>query len=381
MRALKQYVAEQTEILEFTDNVTEIPLVQAVHVEPNPWRLLAHLYGRSVETSTLPGHPYPDELIAQGGELDTNYWQETPELDLRFADWLRQWSFFDSDSFEPELLVRVHLCEEHRRDYDKEDWSYDDIVPHREELTKIAKDYGKANFAIVFEERERAIAATAPGSGIQSATLRSGPGTVGGYLKDSAGNLAGLTCAHVVSKGQLVEDLSGYQVGKCYNSSKLRSAPPVHLCRIGAKNMNSLDISIFDTKHPAQFPASGMRESTHYGSGQRVCMQGAKSGGPKDYYYGSIGLIQSIAINGQQHCFENLCSIRPYSSLPLVSWAKRMLTHRALRGDSGAWITNPTQTQWFGMLCAVDGTEGFAMDASDCMDWVQLTSKQSFSVH
>ncbi len=95
-------------------------------------------------------------------------------------------------------------------------------------------------------------------------------------------------------------------------------------------------------------------------------MRGAASGGPNPFYMGSLGLVHTVTISGVDHCFEDVFSVRPTQSF----WGHIGFGHRARRGDSGAWITDVSQSNWYGMVIAVDGTECFAVESAKVMSWI-----------
>lgn len=347
MQALWRYVQETRICLELAERLAGNPLVQGVHVEPRPDLLLKWIVRRYVGGQDGAGFPFG----IGGFPLDV---PTDPEFD--FFDGSHRQEGGDSDRLP--LRVRVHLCPDRAGDAGPE---------ARRDASKAADEF-RSRVEVVFEDRARTVAAIEPGERVVE-TL---PGTMGGMLADGL-DLFGVTCAHVARPGGAVRDASGSTVGIVEAASPLSPSPPGAPCRPDARAGNLMDAAVFAHLPPAP-PPSGLIVSRAYGSGQRALMRGARSGGPHAYYFGSLGLTHIVDIPGpvpggaQPHCFHLLSSLRP---VPGFWQCAGVPGHRARQGDSGAFVTDVGGSLWFGMLCAVDGTEGFFLDATDVLDWAR----------
>jgi hypothetical protein len=342
MQALRRYVEKTETCLALADRLAENPLVQGVHVEPRPDLLLSWIERR------FGGGLVTDRPYGLGGlPLDV---PTDPEFDFDGSH--------GSDGDPLPLRVRVHLCPARAGEAAEE---------RRLDAWKAVEEF-RSRVEVVFEDRARTVAAISPGDGLAESL----PGTLGGFLADGV-DLFGVTCAHVAKAGRTVRDASGATVGIVQAASPLSPSPPGVLCRPGAQIANRMDAAVFDHQPAAPLP-SGLAASRTYGSGQRALMRGATSGGPNPYYFGSLGLTHIVDIPGpipgsaRPHCFHLLSSIRPVPGF--WGWAG-WPAQRARRGDSGAFITDVGGTLWFGMLCAVDGTEGFLLDATEVLRWAR----------
>lgn len=342
MEALLAYVRRTEICLLLAEQLAGFALVQGVHVEPHPDVLrdwITQRRGPGWRTDEWPFGIQPLDV-----PID-------PALDFDAASkWL-------SGERLP-LLVRVHLCP------DRAGESSEDM---RRKILDIVGTF-LPKIDIVLEDRARTVAAMQPGDKI-SETL---PGTGGGFLSDGT-DLFGVTCAHVARLGNLVRDHKGEAIGPVVAASPLSVNSAGTLCRPDSRDANEMDAALFEYPAPAP-PPSGLVVSSAYGSAQRALMRGAVSGGPNSYYFGSLGLTHTVDIADagtglyRPHCFHLLNSIRPVAGFwPWACWPN----HRAQRGDSGAFITDVNGALWFGMLCAVDGTEGFFLDATRVLEWIR----------
>lgn len=322
--------------------LAENPMVQAVHVEPRPDLFLKWVTRRP---------------FGPGGREAGDGLRGFPPLDLPCDP---DFDFYGQKTKNPDelpLLVRVHLCP------DRVEAGARDL---RAMAAETATEY-VSRVAVVLEDRARARAAITPGNQVFGAF----PGTMGGVLSDGD-SLFGLTCAHVTQACPDVLDAPGNTIGKVQAVSTLTPSASHILCKPKSQDGNDMDAALFALDRTFAPGPSGLCVSAAYGSGQRALMRGGKSGGAHSYYFGSIGLTQIVDITAEDgtsrpHCFHLLRSIRPVPGF--WSWACR--GHQALQGDSGAFITNVSGDLWHGMLCAVDGTEGFFLDAEQVLAWAQ----------
>ena len=347
MRALREFVENSETCISLAKEVSEIPLIQGVHVEPHPWLLRFWVAARNGK--------YPrDDNSYRFDDIDIFDPTVDPEFDFHdFGPRLKDFSE------RLPLLVRIHCAPE------RVSGEVDDM---RNRVGGIANRFSD-RVTVVVEDRARCVAAIAPGDEVSG----DGPGTFGGTFSDGT-DVYGMTCAHVVGAATSAMDAGGVLVGGVAQSSPLTPLPSGTLCQPGSQNGNDMDAALIRLGPSHIPPVQGLQVSQSYGSGQRVDMAGAKSGGPHSYRFGSLGLTQLVDVvdpvtgQSQPHCFQNLSSIRS-TSLWGGRWSP--IGHRARRGDSGAFILNVTGTLWYGMLTAVDGTEGFFLDASDVLSWAQ----------
>lgn len=348
MRALRKYV-EKTEVcISLANELSELTLVQAVHVEPHPLLLARYFERRIFDFDDLDprlSYPYHGD------------WDAPVDPGLDFDNLGPLWPYAESKRLP--LLVRIHCAP------DRVSESVENI---RAEISAVARRYSK-ELAVQITDRARCVAAISTGAEV----LGDQPGTFGGCLSLGS-DVYGLTCAHVVGSAPDVRDKSGKKIGRVVASSLLKPLVSGDLCKPKSQNGNSMDAALVQLEpHHAPMPQN-LKASASYGSGQRLEMRGAQSGGPNSYRFGSLGLTQKVDIFDSKsgkpvpHCFQNLSSIRPLSR-----WYDHcgLFGHRARRGDSGAFLLNVTATDWYGILTAIDGTEGFFIDANDVLAWAR----------
>lgn len=354
MHSLRKFVEETEVCLKLAEELSENKLVQGVHVEPHPDLLIEWLANKN--------RRLPDEnswefrrRFSVSDALD--YLDPTidPEFDFLKAPPTNNMQLVDRLP----LLVRIHCAP------DRVGEASEDL---RQQVFEVVSRFDEM-VPLVVEDRARSIMAAQPGDQV----VGDSPGTLGGTLTNGS-DIFGVTCSHVVGSSISVDDASGQPVGTLNASSNLIPLQAGMLCNPRGQNSNSMDAALILLNN-SQVPAvTGLKESTAYGSGQRIDMTGAKSGGPNSYRFGSLGLVQKVDRTDpntgttHEYCFNSLSSIRSTSVwgglLPLFG-------HRARRGDSGAFIVDVTASKWFGMLTAVDGTEGFFLDATDVMNWAR----------
>jgi hypothetical protein len=223
----------------------------------------------------------------------------------------------------------------------------------------------------------------------------SGPGTLGGFLRDQSGEVWGVTCGHVaptVNAAFALPDVNGTVVRHAgtvihSNFAQLSPSPTSALCNpfVGVAH-SSVDVALIRLD-PAHAPQDTVRhvgrvtalyDRFQLGSGNVLRMAGAVSG-VADYAIGGYGVTVRIGLagTGQQYCFTSLFDFTAHrnpSSLP--ARVAQALAPRPLPGDSGAWVCHDLQHgdyALFGMLVAVNGPTGIAIFADAVKDWADTT--------
>jgi hypothetical protein len=357
MQALKAFL-RQTEIAyQLADAVASVPLVQAVHAEPLPWLLQDWIAFRAAGIHGQTAASDIDHMLDSPTNPEFDFWR------------VRDDPVWGLKNGRLPVLIRIHLAPARMRDAPA-----GAIADARSRVASLVADF-RPRLAILIEDRALARATAMPGDEVKGFDR----GTMGGVLEDPVdGQQFGMTCAHVAPHGYSVQTGSGMILGLVHAASLLTPSSGRAVCRPHGASANRLDAALFSLPSGPSAAGSGLRQFAGYGSGQRALMAGAKSGGPHSYYLGSLGLTQSIDISVpagaghsgssvKSHCFHDLATIRPVPS----PWGFLGRGHRSLSGDSGAFITDVGGTDWFGVLCATDGTEGFFFDATEALGWAR----------
>lgn len=201
------------------------------------------------------------------------------------------------------------------------------------------------------------------GVGDEIYQLPSKPGTLGGYVTDTAtGEVFAVTCGHVLDHSTSVSpflDKHGTRVG--VPGLNDRFVPPSHPsgtpCVAGCATAAHLDVALIDVT------GSGVR-NTAVGidalvpKRALVTMHGSK--GRETYEIGPWAV--DLEIGGC--CFVRLMQFHaPVSGSPLHRSVAVATTRLPEGGDSGSWLLN-SANKWSGMVVAADHLHGYALAAS-----------------
>jgi hypothetical protein len=269
------------------------------------------------------------------------------------------------DEFPP-ILVRVALK--------------GDQIEDRGERAAVNEVIRGALVPALLVERPRARLALSSGDDASGA---GGPGTIGGFLRDSQTNrLFAVTCGHVAGPaGSNISDAFGQPIGTCIQSNIPQPNPVGQLCRRNNSMavINKVDAALVDvTANPSLPSLSGW--TNQFGSWQRITMKG------RQFKTGATGAVapfyRVIDDQRREFCFENLFEVRTSSRLPIPSFLAQLFYAPPQQGDSGSWIEiyGPQGNEWCGMLVATDGYMGFAIEAETILDWARNDHGLSLNV-
>jgi len=218
----------------------------------------------------------------------------------------------------------------------------------------------------------------------------SGPGTLGGFLKDQNGKHWGLTCGHVAQKTGSTAALAGGQgnlgIVRYSNFSNLSAQSQGAMCNpYVATGNHSVDAALIEVA--SQHTAVGSVHSlgridkifdrTQLNSGNVVSMTGAMSG-THDYDIGGYGVTLQVQLSngGAYYCFSDLFDFYAPPNAP--GWVPGRLAQaaapRPLHGDSGSWLCfnySANLYAYFGTMIAVRGAVGIATFADSLLQWAK----------
>ena len=240
-------------------------------------------------------------------------------------------------------------------------------------------------FASVIDSPMAVLAAQVEGGADIGAT---GPGTLGGFLKDQHGNPWGVTCGHVAQTTGSAATLAGGQ-GKLgsvaySNFSKLSPQSQSAVCnQYVVKSQHSVDAALIDVSksHRAMDSVQGLGrvdtifDRTRLNSGNIVSMTGAISG-TNDFEIGGYGVTAKVRLSSGSayYCFSDLFDFSAPANMP--GWVPRRVAQAVspwpLQGDSGSWLCfnhSPNLYAYFGSMIAVRGSVGVAIFADSLIQW------------
>ena len=214
------------------------------------------------------------------------------------------------------------------------------------------------------------------------------PGTIGGFLQDTAGKRWGLTCGHVAQSVGLpvtLETADGRTATgtvKHSNFSRLIPQRDRAACnRYVEPAFPSVDAALFELE-PAHSGLCAVKSvgkvdailnRMQFNTGERLDMYGAVSR-RNTWVVGGFGYSARVRMSGNYYCFSDVFD---FSALGWPRWMPgrlaAALAARALEGDSGAWLCkqNPGATShaYVGNMIAVKGLTGIATFADALLDW------------
>jgi hypothetical protein len=257
------------------------------------------------------------------------------------------------------------------------------------ELRRRVEGYARERpfFTSVIDSPMAVLAAQVEGGADISA---SGPGTLGGFLKDQNGTLWGVTCGHVAqSTGSTVALGAGHvNFGTVSYSNFPQLSPQTRaaVCNqyVTAANL-AVDAALIDVA--SQHKPVGSVQSvgridkifdrTQLNSGSTVSMTGARSG-THQYDIGGYGVTAKVRLaNGSgYYCFSHLFDFYAPAYAPnwMPSRVAQAAAPRPLQGDSGAWLCfnhSGNLYAYFGNMIAVRGVVGIATFADALIKWAK----------
>jgi hypothetical protein len=218
----------------------------------------------------------------------------------------------------------------------------------------------RQNFFALVETRPLGRLAAAPGD----ACLAGGvPGTIGGFLRDQNTNrVYAATCGHVASQGASV-DISGKPLGVCSHSCAPLQQPPGQLCAPGCPEANKLDLALIDLGN-ATVANVVTGVAAQIGCKQSIVLRGGMS---LINTFEVGGILMTYCPGESNVCFENMFEVRlPYRSGIINPRVRAAFATVPTQGDSGGWIETADR-KWCGVLVAVDGSTGYALEADDTL--------------
>jgi hypothetical protein len=363
MHILRPWIERLDGLLPFANAAAENPVTQGVFLDLNPIWWAAYCLARAglnPDRFDVPLHFGSGPHVADIVSLEA---AEGDEIDFTWID----------------RYGRVESLSRHlRQNYDQQ------LQPSS--LPFIAKVIAKPVGAELFETRERLVSLAAAQSFLAIVETRplgrlaltpgdsclagSVPGTVGGFLRDRhAGTVYAATCGHVAQKGAQVSVL-GQHLGVVSMSH-----PPVPLgagllCTRGCATANRLDLALIDVG--AKSVANTVNGiSPRIAGHQTILLRGGFSGA-NPFEVGGVGL--TYCPGNSNVCFENLFEVRPkVHSGALNPRIRAVFATVPMQGDSGGWVETSPGSDWCGVLVAVDGFVGYALEAEDVLTEADLT--------
>jgi hypothetical protein len=376
-------LAQREDVRRVVDAVTETPQVQGVVLEPDPywlrsWNALAVLGRRRYESWLDVWHHYARRGIPVPFWMHQNVYGPTgyniPLRPLGLSD-LKKWRPPDWDFYlqvtgaeKSELPLVLKVC----------------LLPSTEPDTPEIPRFENVGFRVVYEVRPRAFLYSNPrkirrpligGVSLGSGTIAYG--TLGGILEDTANRRYAMTCSHVVSSGQTVDQPAQYDdsktagnIGIRAQGTSLSASASGSLCN-PATAANEVDAALIDLGNgvSSDFEVldigklSGVAKIAAMSVGQTVETTGRTSG-HRLLEIGGMAVTYQFQASpaGPKYCFKNLFEVRwPYSNRkPPVQ-----------PGDSGSWVCMPDSTglAWCGMIIGGDRMIGYAAFTEKIENW------------
>jgi hypothetical protein len=217
-----------------------------------------------------------------------------------------------------------------------------------------------------------------------------GPGTLGGFLKDQHGKCWAVTCGHVAQKTGSQAALGGGagNLGVVGYSNFLNLTPQLAsgMCnQYVVKGNHSVDAALIEPakSHKVMDSVQGLGridmifDRTRLNSGNTVSMTGAMSS-TNDYEIGGYGVTAKVRLsNGSgYYCFSDVFDFSAPPTAP--GWVPGRIAQaaapRPLQGDSGSWLCfnhSPNSYAYFGSMIAVRGAVGIAIFADSLIQWAK----------
>jgi hypothetical protein len=376
-------LAQREDVRRVVDAATETPQVQGVVLEPDSywlrsWNVASLLGSRGYEHWVDLRHHYFRRGIPVSFWMDeTIYGPSGYNIPLRplvLSD-LKKWRPPDWKFYldvigakESELPIILKIC----------------LLPSAETETRELERFENQGFRVIYEVRPRAFLYSNPRKHrrplIGGVSLGSGTiayGTLGGILEDAAKRRYAMTCAHVFSSGQMVDQPAQYDDSKAAGSigvraqgTSLSASSSGSLCN-PTTAVNEVDAALIDLGKgvSSDFEVldigklSGIAKIRAMSVGQTVETTGRTSG-HRLLEIGGMAVTYQFegSPGGPKYCFKNLFEVRwPYSSKKPPVQA----------GDSGSWVCMPDSSGlvWCGMVIGGDRMIGYAAFTEKIENW------------
>ena len=215
--------------------------------------------------------------------------------------------------------------------------------------------------------------------GISLGAGKSSYGTLGGIAEDQSGQRFAMTCAHVLSSSQTVnqpalrDDRHATVIGTTAHSLALQPCPLPGPCSpySNSPHVTSVDTTLVQLQDGVQSdleilsigPLSGVVSKNSMTPGQEIAFEGRTSG-HRTAEVGGLAVFYRFQIGGQTYCFRDLFEVR-WRSL-----ARMLLGSVVHAGDSGAWVCAETDQGpgWCGQVIGEDRRVGYAAFAQNIID-------------
>jgi len=376
-------LAQREDIRRVVDVATKTPQVQGVVLEPDPywlrsWNVASLLGRRGYEQWIDFRHHY----FRRG--IPVSFWREEtiygpsgyniPLRPLGLSDLQKwrppDWKFYLDviGANESELPVVLKIC----------------LLPSAETETRELERFENLRFRVAYEVRPSAFLYSNPRKHhrplIGGVSLGSGPiayGTLGGILEDAATRRYAMTCSHVFSSGQTVDQPAQHddsktagRIGIRAQGTSLSASASGSLCN-PTTAVNEVDAALIDLGKAisSDFEVldigklSGIAKIATMSVGQTVETTGRTSG-HRLLEIGGMAVTYQFQASpgGPKYCFKNLFEVRwPYSSKKPPVQA----------GDSGSWVCMPDSSGlvWCGMVIGGDRMIGYAAFTEKIENW------------
>jgi hypothetical protein len=376
-------LAQRDDIRRVVDAVTQTPQVQGVVLEPDPywlrsWNIFSILGRREYENWLGFWHHYVRRGIPVASWIHERFLgfsgYNIPVVPLGLTD-LKNWRPPDWDFYREvtgakqlELPVVLKIC----------------LLPGTESEGRELLRFDNLPFRVLYEVRPRAFLYSNPRKhrspvigGISLGSGMATYGTLGGILEDSRGQRYAMTCAHLFSGGQAVDQPAQYDDGKTARNigvrgqgTSLSASASGFLCN-PATAVNEVDAALIDVGHgiPTDFEVldigklSGMAKIAAMSVGQTVETTGRTSG-HRLLEIGGMAVTYQFQSSpgGPKYCFKNLFELR---------WTYSNTNPPVQPGDSGSWVCMPDSTglAWCGMVIGGDRMIGYAVFSEKIENW------------
>jgi hypothetical protein len=385
MDYLIRFVERNEQVRSAIERATEYPSVQGVVLEIDPiwlklWRL-KETFGEDMAQRIINNFDFfsPFNRYSWLEEFTQNspYWIPRRPLDEESLSWRPENSNFYyrelwGRQYIPELPLILKIC----------------LYPTLSEEQTQVPDFPSVGIPIIYETRPPAVLSANPKKshrpilGGVSIGVGQDVGTLGGILKCStSGKYYGLTCAHVTSNGNYVDQPAQVdgtppsQIGKVSHFSTLNPSMPNIICNpyMQSFNLNEIDAALIEL-HPviqSQLKIlqigqlTGITPKARLTPGQAVELTGRTSG-YRTLEIGGLGICYKFqGQNNNTYCFRNLIELRyPSGVIPSISSPIQ-------GGDSGAWVCIPSGQgyEFSGMVIGEDRRRGYAIFSEVIEDW------------